>query len=86
MMTSESGSETRPCAVSFHFGIPLPHQIQALKDAGILTMVSATNFAEAKAIQQGLISSLLKALRLEVTGVSLAPSLMPQSKPLIWSS
>ena len=44
--------ETRPCAVSFHFGIPLPHQVQALKDAGILTMVSATNFAEAKAIQE----------------------------------
>ena len=37
--------ETKPRAVSFHFGIPHPHQIQALKQAGILTMVSATNFA-----------------------------------------
>lgn len=43
--------ETQPRAVSFHFGIPHPHQIQALKQAGILTMVSATNFAEAKAIE-----------------------------------
>lgn len=44
--------ETRPHAVSFHFGIPHPHQIQKLKDAGILTMVSATNLAEAQAIEQ----------------------------------
>ncbi len=43
--------ETRLKAVSFHFGIPHPHQIQALKDAGILTMVSATNLAEARAIE-----------------------------------
>ncbi|MDP1177481.1 nitronate monooxygenase, partial [Klebsiella pneumoniae] len=40
--------ETCPKAVSFHFGIPHLHQIQALKDAGILTMVSATNLAEAQ--------------------------------------
>lgn len=43
--------ETKPKAVSFHFGIPHAHQIQALKKAGILTMVSATNLAEAKAIE-----------------------------------
>ena len=43
--------ETRPKAVSFHFGIPHPHQIQALKQAGIITMVSATNLAEALAIE-----------------------------------
>ena len=43
--------ETRPKAVSFHFGIPHPHQIQALKQAGILTLVSATNLAEAKLIE-----------------------------------
>lgn len=43
--------DTKPTAVSFHFGIPHPHQIQALKEAGIVTMVSATNFAEAKAIE-----------------------------------
>lgn len=43
--------ETRPKAVSFHFGIPHPHQIQKLKDAGILTFVSATNLIEARAIE-----------------------------------
>lgn len=43
--------ETRPKAVSFHFGIPHPHQIQALKQAGIMTMVSATNLLEAQAIE-----------------------------------
>ena len=43
--------ETKPKAVSFHFGIPHAHQIQALKDAGILSMVSATNLAEAQAIE-----------------------------------
>ncbi len=43
--------ETKPKAVSFHFGIPHAHQIQALKQAGILTMVSATNLAEAQAIE-----------------------------------
>ena len=43
--------ETKPKAVSFHFGIPHPHQIQALKEAGIMTMVSATNLAEALEIE-----------------------------------
>ena len=43
--------ETRPKAVSFHFGIPHHHQTQALKDAGILTMVSATNLVEALEIE-----------------------------------
>lgn len=43
--------ETKPKAVSFHFGIPHAHQIQALKNAGIITLISATNLAEAKAIE-----------------------------------
>lgn len=43
--------DTKPKAVSFHFGIPHPHQIQALKQAGIITLVSATHLAEAKAIE-----------------------------------
>lgn len=43
--------ETRPKAVSFHFGIPHPHQITALKAAGIITMISATNLPEARAIE-----------------------------------
>ncbi|WP_173910389.1 nitronate monooxygenase family protein [Acinetobacter sp. Marseille-Q1618] len=44
--------ETQPKAVSFHFGIPHQYQIQQLKNAGIITMVSATNLAEAKAIEE----------------------------------
>jgi nitronate monooxygenase len=43
--------ETKPKAVSFHFGIPHAEQIQALKAAGIITMVSATNLAEALEIE-----------------------------------
>lgn len=43
--------ETKPKAASFHFGIPHPHQIKALKEAGILTMVSATNLIEAQVIE-----------------------------------
>ncbi|AYA04508.1 nitronate monooxygenase [Acinetobacter sp. WCHAc010034] len=43
--------ETRPKAVSFHFGIPHAHQIQALKNAGIITLVSATHLTEAQAIE-----------------------------------
>ena len=42
---------TAPQAVSFHFGLPHAYQIQALKAAGIVTLVSATNLAEAKAIE-----------------------------------
>lgn len=43
--------ETQVKAVSFHFGLPHQHQIQRLKEAGIITMVSATNLAEARAIE-----------------------------------
>ena len=43
--------ETQPQAVSFHFGIPHQHQIAQLKQAGIITMVSATNLAEALEIE-----------------------------------
>lgn len=41
--------EEKPKAVSFHFGLPLPHQIGALKKAGIVTMVSVTQLTEALA-------------------------------------
>ena len=43
--------ETKPKVVSFHFGIPLAHQIRALKAAGIMTMVTATNLIEAQRIE-----------------------------------
>lgn len=41
--------ELKPKAVSFHFGLPRPEQINALKSANILTMVSVTQISEAVA-------------------------------------
>lgn len=43
--------ETKPKVISFHFGLPLAHQIRALKQAGIITMVTATNLIEAQRIE-----------------------------------
>lgn len=42
---------TRPTVASFHFGLPTPSQIQALKAAGILLMATATNLDEARMIE-----------------------------------
>ena len=43
--------EERPRVVSFHFGLPHPYQIEALHDAGIVLLATATNVAEAMAIE-----------------------------------
>ncbi len=43
--------EERPAVVSFHFGLPSHASIAALRDAGIVTFASATNVAEARAIE-----------------------------------
>lgn len=40
----------RPAVVSFHFGLPGADRIEALKDAGIFLLASATSLAEAKLI------------------------------------
>jgi nitronate monooxygenase len=40
----------RPRVVSFHLGIPAPEQVQALRDAGIVLLGSATSVAEAHAL------------------------------------
>jgi nitronate monooxygenase len=45
--------EARPPVVSFHFGLPRPDLMKAVKDAGIFTISSATNVAEAKALEAG---------------------------------
>lgn len=42
--------DTRPAVVSFHFGLPGAEQLAALRGAGIETMATATNLAEAQAI------------------------------------
>ncbi|HEU5047467.1 MAG TPA: nitronate monooxygenase [Rickettsiales bacterium] len=41
----------RPAVVSFHFGLPSPAYIAALKNAGITLLATATNLDEAHAIQ-----------------------------------
>lgn len=38
----------KPEVVSFHFGLPDPPRIRALRDAGIVLLASATNLAEAR--------------------------------------
>jgi nitronate monooxygenase len=43
--------EEKPKAVSFHFGLPRPAQIDALHKAGIVLMATATNVDEAKSIE-----------------------------------
>ncbi|AFK61141.1 2-nitropropane dioxygenase [Advenella kashmirensis WT001] len=43
--------ETRPAVVSFHFGLPSQEYIDALKNAGIVLMASATTPAEARQIE-----------------------------------
>lgn len=42
----------RPAVVSFHFGLPSAERIQALQQAGICLLATATNLAEAQQIQQ----------------------------------
>lgn len=40
--------DERPPVVSFHFGVPSPDQMRALRDAGIILLGSATNLVEAR--------------------------------------
>jgi nitronate monooxygenase len=42
----------RPKVVSFHFGVPSRERVQALHDAGIVLLGSATSLAEARALVQ----------------------------------
>lgn len=41
----------RPPIVSFHFGVPSPERLDALRSAGVLLMASATNLIDAKTIE-----------------------------------
>lgn len=43
--------ETRPAAVSFHFGLPSPDFIRQLQARGIVTLATATSVSEARAIE-----------------------------------
>ena len=44
--------EIRPAVVSFHFGLPAPDAILALKDAGIVLIATATTVAEARVLER----------------------------------
>jgi nitronate monooxygenase len=44
--------ETRPRVVSFHFGLPEQSRVDALRNAGIVLIATATNLDEARAIEQ----------------------------------
>ena len=42
--------EMRPAAISFHFGLPEPHQLAALRETGAFLLASATSPDEARTI------------------------------------
>jgi nitronate monooxygenase len=44
--------EAKPEAVSFHFGLPAPGIVQAIKSAGIFILSSATTVAEARLLEE----------------------------------
>ena len=44
--------ETKPEVVSFHFGLPEPEIVRALKSAGIFILSSATTVAEARLLEE----------------------------------
>ena len=51
--------ETKPEVVSFHFGLPNPDVMQALKTAGIFLISSATTVAEARILERSGIDAII---------------------------
>jgi len=51
--------DAKPRAISFHFGLPRPEQLAAIKAAGIISMVSVTQLSEALAAEQAGIDVLI---------------------------
>lgn len=45
--------EEKPKVVSFHFGLPGPERVRALREAGIVLLGSATSLAEARMLAEG---------------------------------
>lgn len=43
--------EEKPKVVSFHFGVPRPEQVSALREAGVVLLASATTVREAQLLQ-----------------------------------
>ncbi len=51
--------EERPAVVSFHFGLPEPHIVKGLHDAGIVLLASATSLDEAMQIERAGIDAIV---------------------------
>jgi nitronate monooxygenase len=51
--------ETKPEVVSFHFGLPDPNVLEALKSAGIFIISSATTVAEALILEQSGVDAII---------------------------
>ena len=49
----------KPQIVSFHFGLPAPEQIRALREAGIVLLASVTNVAEGRAVVKAGVSAVV---------------------------
>jgi nitronate monooxygenase len=49
----------KPEMVSFHFGLPQPEIVQAIKDAGIFIISSATTVAEARTLEQSGVDAII---------------------------
>lgn len=51
--------DAKPPVVSFHFGLPEPDLMRAVKDAGLFTISSATTVAEARQLEAGGIDAIV---------------------------
>ena len=51
--------ETKPEAVSFHFGLPEPEVVEAIKAAGIFIVSSATTVAEARLLEKSGVDAII---------------------------
>jgi nitronate monooxygenase len=49
----EAVLELRPTVVSFHFGLPAPEALAAIREAGMVVIASATTVAEARRLEEG---------------------------------
>jgi nitronate monooxygenase len=49
----------KPEMVSFHFGLPRPEVVKAIKNAGIFIISSATTVAEARALEEGGVDAII---------------------------
>ncbi len=51
--------DIRPKVVSFHFGLPAPESVHALREAGCVVLCTATTVAEARALEAGGVDAII---------------------------